>query len=161
MTKRHNANRDDGHLMKRKCERQDDDRKQRIKFSPKDTPGVICIERQLHNEAVVISGSLTVEHDAPELKAWIEEELETAARSVKESGGAAEQIKAAITVNSTSVLTISDEKAMDKEPPKTYAQIMMAAIISRLDPKEAETIVRKALASVRAKMREKHPAKKR
>jgi hypothetical protein len=146
----------DSHEIKRKCERQDDDRNQRIKFSPKDTPGVICIERQIHNEAVVISGSLTIESDEACLDAWIEEEVGIAVGEIKGQGGVVGQIKAALTITSTSVITVTDEKKTAKESPQKYARIMLAAIMFMVDPKEAENIIRKALAGVRARFREKN-----
>jgi hypothetical protein len=43
----------------------------KIKIKAKDIPGVIFIERNMHDDAVVISGSLSVENVSGELSACI------------------------------------------------------------------------------------------
>ena len=139
---------------KHKGSGQGPDEKHIIRVRPKDTPGVICIERHIHDEAIVISGSLTVEFNCTDVNSLIEEELEAAAREVKESGGVLGQIKTALTVTSTSMISVTEEKAMATETMQKYAKIMLAAIIFMVSPKEAEDILRKALAGVRKRLRE-------
>ena len=128
--------------------------KKLIRFRPKDTPGVICIERHSHDESVEISGSLTIENGAAEIDAWIEEELGKAVNKIKESGGVVELIKATLTVTSTSTMTISGEDPMAKESTQKYARILLSAVLSKVEPKEAEDAIRKTLAEVRTKIRE-------
>ena len=133
----------------------DQNEKKPIRFNPKETPGVICIERRIQEKTVLISGSLIIENDTAELSALIKEELEIAAREVSELGGAVEQIEAALTVTTTSVMTVSDEKAIEKDAPKKYSRIKLSAVVLSIDPKEAENVVRKSLAAIRTRLREK------
>ena len=158
MKKRQVTNQDECTSAKRKNDllSSDKDVKKQIRFRPKDTPGVICIERHTHDESIVVSGSLVIENNAEGLDAWIEEEIEIAAREIRNRGGVVGQIKAALTVTSTSIMTVSDEKAMERESPKDHVRIMLSAIVSMVDPKEAEDIVRKSLAGIRARLREKN-----
>ena len=127
--------------------------RQRVRVRAKDTPGVICIERRTHDEAIVISGSLTVDYDNAEIGAWIEQELETAAQGIRDQGGIVGHIKAALSVTATSMISVTDEKAMSKESPLKRARISLAAIVFKVDPKEAENIIRKSLAGVRSRLR--------
>ena len=129
------------------------DGKQRVRVRAKDTPGLICIERHTHDEAIVISGTLTLDFGAVDLGAWIAEELEKAALLVNESGGIIGHIKAALAVTSTSMISVTDDKAMTKDSPRKRALITLAAIVFKIDPKEAEDIIRKSLAAVRARLR--------
>lgn len=129
-------------------------RKKQIKLFPRETPGMICIERHIHDEAIVISGSLMVENNDVDLCAWIEEELENAARYIKDCGGILGQIKTALTVASTKIISITDDKATEAKQSQKYARIILAAIIFMLNPREADEIVRKALAGVRARLRQ-------
>jgi len=155
MTKRRYENESDRQPPEQRNDRDHLGAKKRIKFSPKDTPGVICIERHIHDEAIVISGLLTIKSDAVELNSWIEDEVGAAVREVKERGGIVGQIKAAVTETSTCVITVTDEKTLVKETPQRQVKIMLAAIMFMVDPKEAENIVRRALAGVRTRLRQK------
>jgi len=156
MKKHSNLNGSDGLRPEWKTTRNDREGKKVIRFRPKDTPGVICIERQIRDEAVVISGSLILKHDAEDLGAWIEEGISAAAREVRDRGGLVDQIKAAFTVTSTSVIAVSDEKPMEKEPPRKDVRIVIAAIMYKVEPREAEDIVRNSLAMVRSRLREQN-----
>ena len=125
--------------------------KKRTKLKPKETPGVICIERHIHDESVVISGSLLAECRDDALNEWIEEALEDAAHDVRKCGGILGQIKTALTVMSTSTITITEGKKAMAEPSRKYAKIILAAIMFMVDPNEAEDIIRKSLARVHAR----------
>jgi len=129
--------------------------KKQIKFNPRETPGVICIERQTYGDSILITGTLIVIGSAEELNSWLEEEIEAAVREIKNLGGTIRIIKAALTVSTTSVITLSDEEVQAKEAPNTNAQIVISAAIMELHPSKAELIIRKALAAIRTKMREK------
>jgi hypothetical protein len=127
--------------------------KQRVRVKVKDTPGIICIERHTHDEAIVISASLVLDFGGADLSAWIAEELEKAALKVNECDGIIGHIKSALTVTSTCMISVTDEKAMIKDSPHKRARITLAAIVFKVDPKEAEDIIRKSLAAVRARLR--------
>jgi len=154
MKKHCNVNGSDSINPDRKTNLNDGGEKKVIKFRPQDTPGVICIERHVQDEAVVISGSLIFKRVTADLDAWIEEEISNAANEVRNRGGVIGQIKTALTATSTSVIKVSDEKPMEKEPLRKEVRIILAAIIHKLEPKEAEDIIRKALAGFRTHMRE-------
>jgi len=128
--------------------------KLRIRVKPKETPGMICIERHIHDEAIVISGSLIVEYDSADISAWIEEELGKAAHEVEKCGGILGQIKTNLTVTSSCMISMTEDKEMAKESSPKYARILLAAIMFMVNPKEAEDVVRQALAGVRTKLRE-------
>jgi len=150
--KRHSNVNGSGDLScKRESTRKNREGKKVIRFRAKDTPGVIYIERSIHDEAVVISGSLILENDSADLNEWIGEEIAAAAREIRAQGGVVGQIEAALTVTSTKITALSDEKPVEKESPRKDVRIVLAAIIYKIEPKVAEDIVRKALAGVRAK----------
>lgn len=149
----HRHNKNNSHAV-HKAARNVNYEKKRIEEKAKDTPGIICIERNIHDDAVVISGTLTLEYNAVDINAWIAEELEKAARAVKESDGIVGHIKAAVSVTSTDMLSVTDEKATITDSPQKRARIALAAIMFMIEPKEAENIIRKALAGVRARLRE-------
>lgn len=132
----------------------DEGGKQHIGAKAKDTPGIICIERNIHDEAVVISGTLTIEFEDADLNAWIAGELEKAAQAIKTLDGIVGHIKAAVTLTSTDVISVTDEKAMVTEARLKRARIALAAIVFMIEPKEAENIIRKALAGVRSRLRD-------
>lgn len=155
MKKYNNLNENGSLGPEEKTARNDREGKKVVRFRPKDTPGVICIERQIRDEAVVITGSLILKHETDDLNAWIEEGVSTASREVREYGGAVGQIKAACTITSTSVISVSGENPMEKEAPHKGVRIMLAAAIYKVEPREAEDIVRRSLAVIRARWREK------
>ena len=125
----------------------------KIKIKAKDIPGVIFIERNMHDDAVVISGSLSVENVSGELSACIAQELETAARLVSESGGIIGHIKAAVSTSAMSMISVTEEKAMIKDSPLSSARITLTVIVFLIKPEDAEDIARKALAAIRRKSR--------
>lgn len=128
--------------------------KKKIIAKAKDAPGLIYIERQIHDEAIVISGTLTIRYATAELNDWIAEELESAARSINELGGIVGHIKAAVSLSLTNMISVTDEKAAVKESPFRRAKITLAAIVFLVDPKEAEDIARSALAGIRTRLKQ-------
>ena len=130
--------------------------KQRVRVKAKDTPGVICIERSTHDEAIVISGSLTVEYADAELKSLLTEELEKAAQGIRELDGIIGHIKVAVSTTSTEIFSVTDEKAASAGAPRKTARIALAAIVFKVEPPDAESIIRKALAGVRTRLREEN-----
>ena len=128
--------------------------KQTVRIKAKHTPGIICIERHIHDDAVVISGSLIIDFGSVDLCLWLGQELEAAARGIEERGGIVGHIKAALTISSTSMVSVTDAKAMTKEAPRKRARITLAAIVFMIAPEAAEEICRKALVTVRTRLRD-------
>ena len=127
----------------------------KMKVKAKDTPGVICVERHSHEEAIVISGSLTVDFTEGDLREWIAEELEKVSLEIVRLDGIAEQIKAAITIASTCIVSVTDEKAVVKDPYDKRGRITLSAIVYKIRPEDAVDIVRNALAAVRLRLRKR------
>ena len=121
----------------------------KVKISAKNTSGVIQLERNMHDDAIVISGTMALENVTGELNAWIAEELESAARKINELEGIIGHIKAAVTSASTDMISVTEEKAMVKTSPFHSAKITLTVIVFLVDPEEAESIARKTLASIR------------
>ena len=140
--------------MEKTGELHENNMKKQMKVRAKDTPGVICIERQSHDGAIVITGSLVVDIIDEDLGAWIAQELETAAVEIGESGGIIDQIKTTLVVMSKSIISLTDEKAIIKESQSKRARITLAAIVRKMDSDEAVQIIRKALAAVRRRLRQ-------
>ena len=153
MTEHHNKHREEHIHPGHSAAHHDQSGKQRVRVRAKDTPGLICLERHTHDEAIVISGTLTLDFDTVDLSSWIAEELEKAALQITEGGGIVGHIKVALAVTSTSMISVTDDKAMTKDSPRKRALITLAAIVFKIDPKAAEDIIRKALAAVRARLR--------
>ena len=125
--------------------------KRSIKIKTKDTPGSIHIERHIHDEAVVISGVLAVDYDTAEMSVLIAEELEEAARSITDCGGIVGHIKAAINTTSTSMISVTEEKAAVTEGKWKRTKITLAAIVFLIEPEEAEKAIKRALASIKSR----------
>ena len=125
-----------------------------IKFSPEDTPGVICIERRVQNDAILISGTLKLGYNSRQLDIWVDEAIKKAASDAKKRGGVMGQIKAAIMKTSEDVLALVDDDTTENESSRSFSRISIACVILMDDPKEAENIIRTALADIRAKVRE-------
>ena len=119
----------------------------------KDTPGLIYIERQIHDDAIVISGSLSIRFESADLDACVAECLEAAAREIKERNGIVGHIKTSVSTSSTSMISVTDEEAMVKHSPIRRARITLAAIVFIIDPVDAENIIRKSLSDIRARLR--------
>ena len=126
----------------------------KVKISAKDVPGVIKIERNMHDEAVVVSGSLELANVSGSLNELIARELETAAGEINDSGGIIGHIKAAVTATSTDMISVTEEKAMVKTSPLRAARITLTVIVFLIDPAQAESIARKTLAAIRKRCRE-------
>ena len=130
-----------------------DDHRHVVRVKAKDTPGVICLERHTHDDAIVISGSLTVDYENIDIGSLVARELENAAVEIGERGGIIGHIKTALTVSSTSMISVTDVKAMEKEAPQKRAKITLAAIVFMLTPEIAEDIIRKSMVAVRTNAR--------
>jgi len=154
MNRRRDSSKSDRLIEKKKSSSGEREGEKKIKFSPKDTPGVICIERHMQDGAVAISGSLMIKCKTGEISDWIEEEVGRAVAKVNEHGGRVGQIKVTVTETSTSEITVTDDRALVKETPQKQVRIMLAAVVFEVEPKDAEEFVRRSLAGVRARVRQ-------
>ena len=127
-----------------------------IRKKLKNVPGVIVVESKLHDDAVVISGYLTVISDDRSFSENIAIEMETAAREITEQGGIVGHIKATSVVTSTKMISITDEKAMIKEAPECRVQITLAAIVFLVNPEETGNIIKQTLARIRTHSNKYH-----
>ena len=128
--------------------------KKRMEVRAKDTPGIICLEKHTHDDAIIISGSLVVDIADEDLNTWIAQELESAGLEIKKNGGMFEQIKTTLAITTTSTVSLTDNNATIKKMPLKRARITLAAIIHKMDSDEALQIIRKALATVRRRLRQ-------
>ncbi|MCL2046934.1 MAG: hypothetical protein FWG88_11210 [Oscillospiraceae bacterium] len=115
----------------------------------KSATGSIYIKRMMHDEATVISGSLTVVTQDPHFTEIVAEALETAGAKITELGGIIGHIKATTTTTNTKMISVTDESAMIKEAIDIKVVIIIAAIVFLVDEKTAGDIIRQALVSVR------------
>ena len=122
--------------------------KKRVKVKVKETPGPISIDRQIHDEAITISASMTVITENPLIRELIAGEIESAAREIIKRDGIVGHIKAAVSTTSTCMITAADETAMVKDSPMRRSRITLAAIVFLVDPGDAEDIIRKALQNI-------------
>ena len=125
--------------------RNDHNGKKHIRAKAKNTHGSIYIERQIHDDAIVISGSLDIGSDIVDLNTKIAERLDAAALQINGRGGIVGHIKASVSTTSTCMVSVTEEKAMVKESPLRRVRITLAAILFLIDPADAENIIRNAL----------------
>ena len=128
------------------------DGRKRIRVKVSESPGLVFVDRQIHDEAITISAAMTIISDDTLLNEHIAGEIETAAREITKRGGIVGHIKASVSTTTTCMITAADETAMIKESPMRRARITLAAIVFLVDPEEAENIIREALAGIRAHM---------
>ena len=141
------------HEHRKKSAKKSHGGKTRLVARTKDMPGLIYIERQIHDESVVISGSLTIRFDDADLNVWVAEEIEAAIREIKEHNGIVGHVKASVSTTSSCMISATDEKAMVKESSTRRARITIAAIMFTIDPTVAENIIRKSLSGIRTRLR--------
>jgi len=154
MPQRNKMTEDENRNPDAKPVRRENKESRRMEVRAKDTPGVICLERHTHDEAIVITGSLVVDITDEDLTTWIAQELETAGAEIRKSGGTVGEIKTTLTVASTSMISLSDEAAVIRETSQSRARITLAAILHKMDSGEAVQIIRQALAAVRRRLRQ-------
>lgn len=126
----------------------------KIKINAKGMPGVIFIDRNIHDEAVVISGSLSVQNVTGGLDECVAQELEAAARMINERDGVIGHIKAAVSTTAIDMISVTEEKAMIKKSPLCNARITLTVIVFLIEPEAAEDITRKTLAAIRKRCKE-------
>ena len=115
----------------------------------KSTPGVIAVECNLHDEAIVVSGSLTVITAHQNLTEAIAREMESAARDITASGGIIGHIKASSVVTTTKMISVTEEEAMIKDSIECKVQITLVAIVFMINKDSARDIIRRTLSAIR------------
>ena len=125
---------------------------QRLK-NVKSVPGAIYIKRMLHDEAIVISASLSVIAKDGEICDYVAKELETAGAQITEMGGIIGHIKATTVTTKTKMISVTEEKAMIKDALECKVVITVAAIVFLVEQKTAGDIIRQSLVNVRERAR--------
>jgi hypothetical protein len=119
----------------------------------KSAPGSIYIKRMLHDEAIVISGSLTVITGDESICEIVAKELEAAGAEITQLGGIIGHIKATTVITETKMISVTEEQAMIKDALECKVVITLAAIVFLVEQKEAGDIIRQALVRVRERAR--------
>jgi hypothetical protein len=101
----------------------------------------------LHEEAVVVSGDLTVMAAEYEpIRAELDRQLTAVANAVTAAGGVIGHIKASASVTSVEMFSVTDaDNKMAKKSPGLTVSIRVAAIVFAVAPDMAEQTVRNAL----------------
>ena len=143
-----------GHNHSKDAHKQDRNNtdKKRFMVKTENIPGLIRIEQHIHDEAIVISGTLTVISGIDSVYEIISSELETASSLFTQKEGIVGHIKAAVSTTKTGMISITENKAMIKEGQDTRVQISLVAIVFIIDPEEGEEIVRKTLSQIRKRL---------
>ena len=126
--------------------------KKHVRLKVKNIPGLIRIERNIHDEAIVISGELTVNTTADDVNAVVASELENASGEITKLDGIVGHIKASVSIITTGMISVTEDKAMIKEGRGSRVRISIAAIVFLVEPERAEETVRKALSGIRKQL---------
>lgn len=118
--------------------------------APVIMPGKVNTEAHIHDEARVISGSLTLTSDYDKVKKTLADHLEKLAKTVQERGGIVGHIKASCTVSTVEMFSVTESSATVKRAPDQEIRISLAAIVFLIDPHEAQELAQAALEAVRA-----------
>lgn len=108
-------------------------------------PGVVYTNVRLHDDAKVVSGSLTVIGDYEKVREGLNRGLTEFAAKVTEKGGVIGHIKASAEVKSVEMFSVTDVDVMIKTAPEQEISIILAAIVFFVSEEEAETLGRAAL----------------
>ena len=108
-------------------------------------PGVVYTKVRLHDDAKVVSGSLTVFGDYEKVREGLNRGLTEFAAAVTEKGGIIGHIKASAEVKNVEMFSVTDVDVMIKTAPEQEINIILAAIVFFVTEEEAETLGKKAL----------------
>ena len=108
-------------------------------------PGVAYTKVRLHDDAKVVSGSLTVFGDYEKVREGLNRGLTEFAAAVTEKGGIIGHIKASAEVKNVEMFSVTDVDVMIKTAPEQEINIILAAIVFFVTEEEAETLGKKAL----------------
>ena len=110
-------------------------------------PGVAYTKVKLHDDAKVVSGSLTVFGEYEKVRAGLEKGLAEFAAKVNEKGGVVGHIKASAEIKNVEMFSVTDVDVMIKTAPEREVNIILAAIVFFVTEEEAEKWGREALES--------------
>ena len=110
-------------------------------------PGVAYTKVRLHDDAKVVSGSLTVFGDYEKVRAGLEKGLAEFAAKVNEKGGVVGHIKASAEIKNVEMFSVTDVDVMIKTAPEQEVNVILAAIVFFVTEEEAERWGREALES--------------
>jgi hypothetical protein len=113
--------------------------------------GEIAVETSFHDEAIIVSGTLTVMTESPDaLRDALASEIEKIAAAITADGGIIGHVKASVSATSVDMLSVTDVEVSIKRSPETEFKINLAAIVFAIDPEAAERYVTDALRAVKA-----------
>ena len=110
-------------------------------------PGEIRTNVRLHDDAKVVSGSLTVIGSYEKVREGLNIGLTEFAHEITNMGGVVGHIKASCEVKSVEMFSVTDVDVMIKKAPEQEINIILAAIVFFVDPEKAEELAKKALKS--------------
>lgn len=110
--------------------------------------GVVTVELNRHDSALVVSGKLTLSGDGDAIKKNLATQLEAAAARVSDLGGIVGHIKASADERRITMFSVTEDTVMVKPAPEQVVSIIMTAIIFAVDDDEAVKIVKDALDAV-------------
>ena len=110
--------------------------------------GVVTVELNHHDSALVVSGKLTLSGDGDAIKKNLATQLEAAAARVSDLGGIVGHIKASADERRITMFSVTEDTVMVKPAPEQVVSIIMTAIIFAVDDDEAVKIVKDALDAV-------------
>ncbi|MDR2357736.1 MAG: hypothetical protein LBD92_06635 [Oscillospiraceae bacterium] len=113
--------------------------------------GEIRVERLLHDDAIVVSGDMTITAAEYEpARAELDRQLSAVADAVTDAGGIIGHIKASASVTSVEMFSVTGEDGVAaKKSPELMIAIHLAAIVFAVDQEFAEQAVRAALERVK------------
>lgn len=111
--------------------------------------GEIRVERHMHDEACVISGSLLLFTEYDKLRTALMEQLEMLAGDVQKRGGIVGHIKASCEASAVEMFSITDTDVSVKKAPGQRIKLNLAAIVFAIEPEKAEVLVKAALNAVK------------
>lgn len=116
--------------------------------SAQSEAGVIRVEHRMHDEAVVVSGGLTVVAEYAVVRFILEKQLERIAREVTARGGIVGHIKASAACTETEMFSVTDTDVSVKKSPEQEIKLNVASIVFAVPPEEVEALVHSALEAV-------------
>jgi hypothetical protein len=115
----------------------------------KDAYGEVRVERRLHDEARVISGSLLLFTEYESLRAVLKDQLEALAQNIQKLDGIVGHIKASADASVVEMFSVTDTDVSIKKAPGQRIKINLAAIVFLIEPEKAEELVTNALNAIK------------
>ena len=114
-------------------------------------PGVITVGHTFHDEAIIVSGAVTLFGRYENVKEILKERLEAVSEFVSGQGGIVGHIKASASVTAVEMFSTTGEAATVKTSPEQEIRINMVAIVFAIAPDEVEKKVLETLSAVKDK----------